>query len=73
MDERENNLDVLKFPENNLELIEVVVNVVVVVRDKSVCAWEDKTLSAFMVKKSAWREYLAGSFGGEDLAGVFEP
>ncbi|GKG03429.1 hypothetical protein Tco_0311065, partial [Tanacetum coccineum] len=25
--------------------------------DKSVCAWEDKILSAFMVKKSAWREY----------------
>ncbi|GKE95034.1 hypothetical protein Tco_1579889, partial [Tanacetum coccineum] len=43
--------------------------------DKSVCAWEDKTLSAFMVKKSAWREYLAGVFGGsiwrEYLAGVF--
>ncbi|GJR04003.1 hypothetical protein Tco_0526987 [Tanacetum coccineum] len=32
--------------------------------DKSVCAWEDKILSAFMVKKSAWREYLAGVFGG---------
>ncbi|GKF83242.1 hypothetical protein Tco_0244898, partial [Tanacetum coccineum] len=24
--------------------------------DKSVCAWEDKILSAFMVKKSDWRE-----------------
>ncbi|GJS78900.1 acidic leucine-rich nuclear phosphoprotein 32 family member A [Tanacetum coccineum] len=32
--------------------------------DKSVCAWEDKILSAFMVKKSAWREYMAGVFGG---------
>ncbi|GKB73123.1 hypothetical protein Tco_0934535 [Tanacetum coccineum] len=43
--------------------------------DKSVCAWEDKILSAFMVKKSAWREYLAGVYGGslwrEFLAGVF--
>ncbi|GKE96389.1 hypothetical protein Tco_1581244, partial [Tanacetum coccineum] len=43
--------------------------------DKSVCAWEDKILSAFMIKKSAWREYLVGVFGmsfwREFLAGVF--
>ncbi|GJZ69289.1 hypothetical protein Tco_0632839 [Tanacetum coccineum] len=40
--------------------------------DKSVCDWEDKILSVFMVKKSAWREYLAGVYAGEFLAGVFE-
>ena len=39
------------------------------------CAWEDKILSVFMVKKNAWREYLEGVFGGnfwrEFLAGIF--
>ena len=43
--------------------------------DKSVCAWEVKILSVFMVKKNAWREYLEGVFGGnfwrEFLAAIF--
>ncbi|GJS52263.1 pre-mRNA-splicing factor ISY1, partial [Tanacetum coccineum] len=60
----ENNLDVLKFPDKNRWFDRGGGECGGGCEDKSVCAWEDKILSAFMVKKSAWREYMAGVFGG---------